>query len=370
MGHDMTLEHASMNDACEADLSRPHALQPLWDLASAAVRAEALRLALELRLPDLLLTPRTAADVAARCDLAPGACGHLLDLLWSMALCERHESPAAPTYSTSADARRYLCSQAPESCASALQYRLDALRQSALQLRGQLGLPAPAAGSSQPHHLRGTPQAWAAAARVQIAQEQRAVTVPAALAVLRRLPRIERCRRLLDLGGGPGLVAVALALRLPGLHGVVFDWPEAVAVARENIGTAGLTQRLSVRGGDLASDDIGSGYDLVWCSSVLHFVADPLTALRKIYDALDPGGLLVCAHAEIGHDAGAAAQVMPFYLPMLMQGRHVPRAGEWTQALLDAGFEQITSFDATPFPMAPLRVLVGRRAGSDGGVAT
>lgn len=346
----------------DIDLSHPHALQPYWNLASAAVRAEALAVALDLKLPDLLVTPRTAGEVAALRELVPRACTYLLDLLWSMGLCERQPGKGEPTYTNSPVAQRHLCHQAPEGCAQALSYRIEALRQSAGQLRSALGMQTAAFAPGQSHHLRATAQAWASAARLQIAQEQRAITVPAALAVVRRVPGVEHCHRFLDLGGGPGLVALALARQDTRRHGTVFDWPEAVAVAAENIAAAGLASRLSVLGGDLASADIGAGYDLVWCSSVLHFVPDPATTLRKVHDALDPGGLLVCAHAEIGPDAASAARVLPYYLPMLMQGRHVLHAGEWAQALLDAGFELLADFDAQPFPMAPLRVLVGRRA--------
>ena len=69
------------------------------------------------------------------------------------------------------------------------------------------------------------------------------------------------------------------------MHGCVFDWPETVAVAAANIAHAQLSHRLEILGGD---------YDLIWCSSVLHFVPDMTAALRKIHAALTPGGVFVC----------------------------------------------------------------------------
>jgi hypothetical protein len=79
-------------------------------------------------------------------------------------------------------------------------------------------------------------------------------------------------------------VAIALAQAHAGVHGCVFDWPETVAVAAANIAHAQLSDRLETLGGDLDSDDIGGDYDLVWCSSVLHFVPDMAAA------AQDPRG--------------------------------------------------------------------------------
>jgi 2-polyprenyl-3-methyl-5-hydroxy-6-metoxy-1,4-benzoquinol methylase len=70
-------------------------------------------------------------------------------------------------------------------------------------------------------------------------------------------------------------------------------------VAAANIAHAQLSNRLETLGGDLDSDDIGGDYDLVWCSSVLHFVPDMAAALRKIRAALKPGGVFVCVQAEI-----------------------------------------------------------------------
>lgn len=53
------------------NLSTPHPLQPYWDLTLSAVRADALRIALEWKLFDLLQVPATAAQVARQLELDP-----------------------------------------------------------------------------------------------------------------------------------------------------------------------------------------------------------------------------------------------------------------------------------------------------------
>jgi hypothetical protein len=62
--------------------------------------------------------------------------------------------------------------------------------------------------STEPR-LAGTAANWQAAARLQIAQEQRAATAEAALAVISQLPEFPRAERLLDLGGGNILLICA-----------------------------------------------------------------------------------------------------------------------------------------------------------------
>jgi predicted O-methyltransferase YrrM len=343
-----------------ASLDAAHPLQPYWDLTLASVQADALRVALETRLFSHLRVPLSAPALAARLQLHPANTGYLLELLWSMGLLQRQgEAGTGYHYRAAAVASRYLADESSDYCGDAWVFRLRALRHFGGQLDEQLrsGRPGPSAPN-----LNGSVANWAAAARLQIAQEQRAVTAAAALAVMQRVPEFPQARRLLDLGGGPGLVAIALAEANPGLSGEVFDYPATAAVAQQNIDRAGLDGRLSVRGGDLLSDAIGEGYDLIWCSSVLHFVADVGATLSMIHAALRPGGVLVCAHAEIPPTAAAALQVMPYYLSMRMLGRHVSVAGGLCAALQKTGFVSIDCFEQVAFAMAPVAVQVARRA--------
>ena len=131
-------------------------------------------------------------------------------------------------------------------------------------------------------------------------------------------------------------------------------------MAAANIAHAQLSERLETQGGDLDSDDIGGDYDLIWCSSVLHFVPDMAAALRKMHAALKPGGMLVCVQAEIAPAAEDAARVLPYYLPMRMLGRTVTRQGELAQLLRDTGWKQVEQYGASDFPMAPVQVLIAR----------
>lgn len=368
------------------NLEQTHELRRWWDLAVAPVQAEGLRLAIELGVLDALVEPAGAATLAQRLQLHPLGTAHLLEILWSMGVLERqghggHDGDADDRgrvgngvqgggaadadwiYRLEAGARAYLTQGAELSCAKAWLFRLLSMRGFVDSLgehvRHGPGGPKPPLPAE--HGPSGGAAQWAAAARVQIAQEQRAVTAPAAVEVMMRLPEFQRAQRLLDLGGGPGLVAIALAEQRLDLQGVVFDFPETVAVAAENIMARGLGHRLSTRGGSLATDDIGSDHDLIWCSSVLHFVPDIEAALRKILAALRPGGVLVAVHAELPKEQGGARSVVPWYLPLRMLGRHVTDEGELAAAMARVGFVRIEQFASGQFPMAVQQVVVARR---------
>lgn len=332
-------------------------LQRYWDLAAAPVQAAALDAALELDVFEQLTEPATADHVATALSLRPAAAAPLLEMLWSLGLL--HRIDGEPTrYQCTPLAQRHFLPGQPDYCGDAWRYR----RRSLAHFSEQLSQLLPQGGPAVDPYVQPEAGAWANAARVQIGQEQRAIAVAAAREAMACVPQAASAKRILDLGGGPGLIGIALVEDRPGATGVVFDWPETVAVAQENIAHAGLTDRMSVIGGDLSQADIGAGYDLIWCSSVLHFLPDATAVLRKIHDALAPGGILVMAHGEIAADADAAARLLPFYLPMMLLGRRVTRVGELAQALRDCGFADVRGFDSDRFPMAPLRVLSARRA--------
>lgn len=333
-----------------------HPLQRYWNLTAAPIQAAALDTALELGLLERLTQPASAADVAAALALRPEQTGHLLDMLWSLDLLHRIEGDPMQ-YLCQPEARTYFCAGQPGYCGDAWRYRRRALTHFSEQLGEQMQLDGP---PIEPY-VQTNAAGWAQAARVQIGQEQRAIAVDAACHAVACVPGAAQARRILDLGGGPGLIGIALVQRWPDATGVVFDWPATAAVAQENIIEAGLAARMTVIGGDLAADPIGHGYDLIWCSSVLHFLPDAHAALRKMHEALAPGGQLVMVHAEVPTDARAAAHVLPYYLPMMLLGRRVTRAGELRQALMDCGFADVRGFDSHRFPLAPVHVLSARR---------
>ena len=334
-----------------------HDLQPFWTLAAAPMQTRALEQALTLGLFERLQQPASAAAVAAQLQLDPTATSVWLDLLWSMELLSRQsafDAPATPRYAASPLALRHFVAGSTQNCAQAWLYRAQFLERFAGQWETLLRQGFDPQGAATPQG------SWAQAARVQIGQEQRVVTVPAVLRLIDTLA-LPATGRLLDLGGGPGHVGIALAQRLPGWQGVLCDQPETAEVAQENILAAGLAGRLQALGCDLNTDSIGGGYDLIWCSAVLHFMRDPQALVQKACAALNPGGLLLLAHAEQVDDPAVAARVLPFYGTLAVRGSHLPRPGGIARMMAEAGLIDIQSLGRVDFPMAPVWVHVGRR---------
>ena len=111
--------------------------------------------------------------------------------------------------------------------------------------------------------------------------------------VATKLP-LQGVRRLLDLGGGPATYAITFAQAHPEMQATVFDLPGPVKIARENIAKHGLSARIDTLAGNFLQDDIGSGYDFIWISQILHSHSEAQChhIIQKAQAALVPGGTL------------------------------------------------------------------------------
>jgi len=338
-----------------------HPMQPFWNLAAAPMQTEALRQAVRLRLFEHLAQPADAAAIAQRLSLHPATTAIWLDVLWSMGLLHRHafeQDEGAAEYVVSDVAARFFSGTSPHNCAPSWQFRAEFLAGFAEQWERLLrdGILPPDA-----EHSALQTQRWAQAAREHLGQEQRVVSAAELVALLRRLPPLLESGRFADVGGGPGHVAIALAQHLPGWRGVVLEQADTAAVAAQTIHAAGLSARLSARACDLNTDAMDGGYDLIWCSSVLHFLRDPQAAVRTMGAALNPGGLALLAHAELSDDPQQAAEVMPFYAGVMLRGGRLPHAGKVARWMCCAGLADVRALGRIAFPLAPLWVYAGRR---------
>ena len=167
---------------------------------------------------------------------------------------------------------------------------------------------------------------------------------PIAPAVTEALVLPENCPlRVLDVGGGHGGYSLALAQKYPLLRATVFELPRVVPVAREIIAQAGLSERVTVQEGDFQQEGLGSGYDVALVFGVLN--GEPPeerpALIRKVFEALNPGGLIVLRDAVLDPDRAGPPEAAIFALQMLLatESGGLDTSADWEAWLLSAGFK-------------------------------
>jgi predicted O-methyltransferase YrrM len=126
-----------------------------------------------------------------------------------------------------------------------------------------------------------------------MANSERAGDAQVAVELVSRLQEFSSMRSMLDLGGGPGIIGMAIVAAHPNMKGIIFDLPQVAKVAETFIVEYQMEDRVEVLGGDFNKDSIGEGYDLVFSSNALQFALDIDKLMKKILDSLNPGGVFV-----------------------------------------------------------------------------
>lgn len=247
------------------------------DTALAGLRQyHAVTTALDLGLFDLLEESMTSGECAARLGCREDLTGLLCEALASTGLLERQ----GERYRTGKVARSYLVRHSPfcQQHAIAFQRRLAGLWE------------------DLPGILKNGPVTYDRGGMFRdviipsMAENCRCGLLQNVTGLVAGLPEFPSAKRMLDLGGGHGLYAIALCRKNPGLEATVFDLPPVVDATSSFIARY-CADRVSVMPGDFFADPIGSGYDIVFSSSNPGGKVPAL--IPKIAGALNEGGIFI-----------------------------------------------------------------------------
>lgn len=179
-----------------------------------------------------------------------------------------------------------------------------------------------------------------------------------------RQPEFKRAKKLLDLGGGHGLYALAFVQQKPQLKAVVFDLPSVVNIAQEFIQEYSLENRVAAEAGNFNSDDLGEGYDIIFASDIFYRKKEAVrNVLQKIYRGLNPGGLVILKHWFLNEDGTGPLTVVLFDFKLSLRGNnhYIYTCPEFTTLLEESGFEVVQKKDIS-LPSKPSVIIMGRKA--------
>jgi acetylserotonin N-methyltransferase len=154
---------------------------------------------------------------------------------------------------------------------------------------------------------------------------------------------LARFRRMVDLGGGTGHLAIAACRRYPELRAVVFDLPAVTAIAREYIESCQLSGSVTTHDGNFFAGELPEA-DLYALGRILHDWSDQKAAalLRAVCERLPAGGALLIAE-KLLHEDGVgplAANMQSLNMLVVTEGRE-RSLGQFERLLRAAGFTHI-----------------------------
>ncbi len=156
-------------------------------------------------------------------------------------------------------------------------------------------------------------------------------------------------KTFLDVGGGGGAFSVAFCKRYPQLRVSLFDLPQTLEIARDNIKKEGVADQVSLVAGNFNTDPLPGPFEVVFASDILHYQTEKENAalIQKFYDVTLPGGVIIVKDMFIGENGNQPGWNAVFSIHMMVyseKGRCFKK-GQVRTWLKDAGFDNIVEIE-------------------------
>jgi ubiquinone/menaquinone biosynthesis C-methylase UbiE len=126
--------------------------------------------------------------------------------------------------------------------------------------------------------------------------------------------------KILDIAAGSGVWSIPLAKRMTDAHITAVDFAKVLPVTRSVAERHQLGDRLSTIEGDIQSVDFGGGFHVATLGHILHSEGEAKSRrlLKKVYDALAPGGVIAIAEFIPDDDRNGPPYPLLFAVNMLV----------------------------------------------------
>lgn len=231
------------------------------------------------------LSKLEAADtgtLASACSMSTRGARLLLDACVALGLLDKRDDG---TYRNTPESAAFLVDGAPGNLRRALRYNQDVYTAwGRLDDFARTGRPV----ESPSLHLGDDP---ARTRRFVMAMHGRAMAI--GQAVVPHL-KLDTARTVLDIGGGSGAYSILMARRFPALCCRVIDLPAVVAIARDCVADAGLSDRIDCLAGDYHHTPLPADGDAAVLFGMLHQESPNaiVDLLRRVHAVLTPGSIL------------------------------------------------------------------------------
>jgi SAM-dependent methyltransferase len=162
--------------------------------------------------------------------------------------------------------------------------------------------------------------------------------------------------RVLDLAAGSGVWGIGLSQSSERVKVTAVDWVDVLPATRQMVARFGLTDQFAFVAGDLLTADFGHGHNVATLGHILHSEGETRSKnlLRKVFDALAPGGTIAIAEFLVNEDRTGPVGSLFFAANMLVNTDEGDTFsfGEIRAWLMDAGFADARLLEAPgPSPL-------------------
>jgi ubiquinone/menaquinone biosynthesis C-methylase UbiE len=328
-----------------------------FNAVNAHQQSAALKAAIELQLFTAIGEGHnTAEKIAARCGAAPRGIRILADYLTVAGFLGKN----AGVYRLSEDAALFLDKNSPAYVGASVEFLLSPTVKGHFDNLTERvrhgGAPAQAAdGVLTPNH-----EVWVRFARGMAGL----MLMPAQMLAQHLLGQGgPRPMKVLDIAAGHGIFGIAVAQQNPQARVFGLDWPNVLAVAKENAVKFGVADRYEAIPGSAFEANLGNDYDLILLPNFLHhFDADAnMQLLQRVHAALKHGGRAAALEFAPDDDRISPPPAATFALVMLSS---TPAGDAYTATELKrmfehSGFKNTASVD---LPGGMERVILGHKA--------
>ena len=324
----------------------------LCKMLIAPIRSKLLLTSIELKVFNELSEPRSAEDVAKAIGTHPRNTGVFLDSLAAIDLLQKKDG----LYRNLPIAQVFLVENSPTYLGRLFTFiKPDDQSLQNLPKLVKEGPPPP------PEKPPFSEEALAKGV-VIMADVERVGYAQKAVEIVSELPEFPSFRKMLDLGGGPGLIGMAIVDAHPTMMGVIFDIAPVIKETEKFIQEYEMGDRMEVLSGDFNRDSIGEGYDLVWASGVFQFATDIDLVVKKVRDALNPRGVFVSLmpFGQTNEHTKPESTVLSL-LSMALMGQEIKfDQGYVANSMLRVGFKTIHSRNIDTY-IGPMELDIARK---------
>jgi ubiquinone/menaquinone biosynthesis C-methylase UbiE len=162
--------------------------------------------------------------------------------------------------------------------------------------------------------------------------------------------------KVLDIASGSGVWGIGLAQKSKQVRVSAVDWPRVLKVTQRIAAKHGVADQFSYIEGDMLEANFGTGYDIATLGHILHSDGEARSKrlLKRVFDALAPGGTIAIAEFLANSDRTGPPQAMIFAVNMIVNTEVGDTFSfeEISRWLKDAGFENPRQLEAPgPSPL-------------------